>query len=147
MATDVLLALIAEAVARTLQKSRTVDDPHFCEENEPTVAAVERWRRDRSGALAADGIALTVKGPFDALGMDPVYVLQLERASIECVIAVFRGGILDVTRVDWDDQSIEHEGVQVTSAAELAEALDRIVWKQRRGGSEGHGFRRSHPGV
>ncbi|MBG0813803.1 hypothetical protein [Planomonospora sp. ID82291] len=107
-------------------------DLHSRGEDEPTVAAVERWRRDRSEALAADGITLTVEGPFDAPGMDPVYILQMERASIECVVAVFRGGTLDVTRVDWDDQSLEQEGVQVSSAVELAEALDRIAQKQRK---------------
>jgi hypothetical protein len=104
-----------------------MEDLHPYEENGPIVAAVERWRCDRAGALDAEGATLTVEGPFDAPGMDPVYILRLERSPIEIVVFVFRGGVLDVTRVNWDDESYEQEGVTVSSAAELAAALDRIA--------------------
>ncbi|TDC04058.1 hypothetical protein E1267_23985 [Nonomuraea longispora] len=99
--------------------------PH--DENGPIVAAVEQWRRDRAGVLEAEGISLGVEGPFEAPGIDPVYILRLERPPVEIHVCVFRGGVLDVTRVNWDDEALEQKGVTVLSAAELGAALDRIA--------------------
>jgi hypothetical protein len=106
---------------------RIMGDLHPLGDNETIIAAMEQWRRDRTGVLQAAGTALTVEGPFEAPGMDPVYILRLEQPAMEIDVAVFRGGILDVTRVNWDDQSLDPEGVEVSSAVELAAALDRIA--------------------
>ncbi|NUW42946.1 hypothetical protein [Nonomuraea rhodomycinica] len=108
-----------------------MDDLHPYDDNEPIIAPVERWRRDRAGALEAAGTILTMEGPFEAGGMDPVYILRLEQPPTEIDVAVFRGGILDVTRVNWDDLSLAQEGVQVSTADELIAALDRVAGCRR----------------
>ncbi|MEV0145870.1 MULTISPECIES: hypothetical protein [unclassified Nonomuraea] len=99
--------------------------PH--DDNESIIAAVERWRHDRAGALEAADTTLTVEGPFEAPGMDPVYIIRLEQPPMEIDFAVFRDGILNVTRVNWDDLSLAQEGVRVSSADELIAALERIA--------------------
>ncbi|NUW30752.1 hypothetical protein HTZ77_04850 [Nonomuraea sp. SMC257] len=102
-------------------------DLHPHDQNAPIIAAVERWQRDRVGVLEAAGIVLTTEGPFEALGMDPVHILRLEKPPLEIDVAIFRGGILDVTQVNRDDLSLDQKGAQVSSADELAAALDRIA--------------------
>lgn len=110
-------------------------DLHPLGDNGTIIAVMERWRRDRTEVLQAAGTALTVEGPFETPGMDPVYILRLEQPPMEIDVAVFRDGILDVTRVNWDDQSLDPEGVEVSSAVELVAALDRIAGCQRRAGA------------
>jgi len=91
------------------------------------IDAVERWRSDRAESLGIARTTLTVSGPFEALGMDAVYILRAERHPIEIEIHVFRGGVMDVMRVNWDELSHVQTGIRVTSAEELAATLDQLV--------------------
>jgi hypothetical protein len=42
--------------------------------------------------LAARGVTATLQGPFDAPGMDPVYILHMDSEHRETEVCLFRGG-------------------------------------------------------
>jgi hypothetical protein len=63
-------------------------------------ATIERWREFNREPLAGRGVAATLQGPFEAQGMDPVYILHLDSERAESEAVLFRGGILLVNGFD-----------------------------------------------
>jgi hypothetical protein len=50
-------------------------------------AALERWWDTNRSALATQGMTGTLQGPFDALGMDPVYILRMDSERRETEVS------------------------------------------------------------
>jgi hypothetical protein len=56
--------------------------------------ALERWWDASRSSLAARGVTAALEGPFEALGMDPVYILHMDSERRETEVLLFRGGIV-----------------------------------------------------
>ena len=69
--------------------------------------ALERWQESNRVPLFKRGVIVTLHGPFEALGMDPVYVLHLDSDSREAEASLFRKGILLLA--GFDKESAEAE--------------------------------------
>ena len=91
-------------------------------------AALERWWDTSRSALAARGVTATLQGPFDALGMDPVYILHMDSERREADVLLLRGGIVLFEGFDKHAlTTIQESSVEVSSGDDLADALDRFT--------------------
>jgi hypothetical protein len=91
-------------------------------------AALQRWWDTSRTALAARGVTATLQGPFDALGMDPVYILHMDSERSEADVLLFRGGIVLFEGFDKHAlTTIRESSVEVSSGDDLVDALDRFT--------------------
>lgn len=63
-------------------------------------AALQRWWNANRSALAARGVIATLQGRYDALGMDPIYILHMDSEHRETEALLFRGGTVLFQGVD-----------------------------------------------
>ena len=90
-------------------------------------AALERWWDTSRPALAARG-TVTLQGPFDALGMDPVYILRMDSERRDTEVLLFRGGIVLFEGFDKHALArIRGNSVEISSGDELVDALARFA--------------------
>jgi hypothetical protein len=91
-------------------------------------AALERWQNANPADLAAREVIATLQGPFDAPGMDPVYLLRLISQRSETGIRLFRGGSVLVDRFDkHTDAGIRSTSMEVGSEDDLTAALSHLA--------------------
>jgi hypothetical protein len=90
---------------------------------------IERWWDANRASLAAGGTVAVLQGPFEAVGMDPVYIVRLDSGHREAEAHLFRGGILLLYSLGRNEPvGVENDAVDITSAGELTETLDRFAW-------------------
>lgn len=69
----------------------------------------------------------TLEGPFEALGMDPVYILHMDSERRETEVLLFRGGLVLFQCLDKHALAeVQGSSVEVTSEDGLADALLRF---------------------
>lgn len=91
-------------------------------------SALQRWLITSRPALAARGVIVTLQGPFDAPGMDPIYILHMNSEHRETEVLLFRGGTVLFDGIDKQTTArIQAGSVEVTSAEGLADALGRFA--------------------
>lgn len=91
-------------------------------------AALEGWWNASRSGLAADGVTATLQGPFDAPGMDPVYILRLDGELRETEVLVFRGGTVLSSGFDKHVPTrIWSSSVEVSSKDDLTGLLTRFT--------------------
>jgi hypothetical protein len=91
-------------------------------------AALERWWNTSRSALAAQGVTATLRGPFDAPGMDPVYILHTDSERRETEVVLFRGGIVLFEGFDKRAlMTIQGSSVKVSRGDDLADVLGRFA--------------------
>jgi hypothetical protein len=91
-------------------------------------AALQRWVITNRSALATRGVIVTLQGPFDAPGMDPIYILRMDSEHRETEAVLFRGGTVLFDGIDKHTTArIQGSSVEVSSAAGLADALGRFA--------------------
>jgi hypothetical protein len=89
-------------------------------------AALERWCNASRSALAARGVTATPRGPSDAPGMDPVYILRLDSDRRETEVSLFREGTILISGFDKHTlERIPGSAVQVSSGDDLVATLAR----------------------
>lgn len=92
-----------------------------------SAALERRWNANRS-ALAADKVIATLQGPFDAPGMDPVYILRMSSDRRETEVLLFRGGTVLSGGFDkYTAAEIRSSSVEVGSEDDLTELLSRFA--------------------
>jgi hypothetical protein len=90
--------------------------------------AFEQWWDAGRSALAARGVTATLRGSFEALGTDPVYILHMDSERRETEVLLFRGGIVLFEGFDKRALArIQGTSVEVTSGDDLADVLARFA--------------------
>jgi hypothetical protein len=91
-------------------------------------AALERWWNTHRSALATHGVTGMLQGPFDAPGMDPVYILRMDSERRETEVILFPGGTVLFEGFDKDTLArIQGSWVEVNTGDDLAAALARFA--------------------
>ncbi len=73
------------------------------------------------------GVAVALDGPFEALGMDPVYLLRLDSACGEAEASLFRGGTQLMVHVDKVSLEVWQGHVDAATPTEITAALTALA--------------------
>jgi len=95
--------------------------------------ALERWQEASRVPLLMQGVTVTLHGPFEALGMDPVYILHLDSDSREAEASLFRGGTVLLADLDKDSAEAQTSSIKVASDDELTALLANFTGHACRG--------------
>jgi len=91
-------------------------------------AALERWWKASRSLLAAREVTATLQGPFDAPGMDPVYILDMDSEHRETEVCLFQGGTVLFDGFDKHHAAKVDVGfAEVSSEHELVGLLARLA--------------------
>ena len=91
-------------------------------------AALERWWKASRSSLAARGVIASLKGPFDAPGMDPVYILRMDSEHRETEVCLFRGGTVLFNGFDKHQAAkVDSGSAEMSSEHDLAGLLARLA--------------------
>jgi len=90
-------------------------------------AAMTAWVAGNNNELERRGIAVLLDGPFEALGMDPVYILKLESSEGEAEACLFRGGTQLMAHLDKASLEVWQGHVDATRPSEISAALDGLA--------------------
>lgn len=96
------------------------------EETARDSAAFEVLREWVGRRRAELGAACDVEllGPFEAVGMDPVYILEIRNARTDASGCFFRGGMVDWSRLNTGADTVDVGFTRLVSAEQLVATLD-----------------------
>ena len=97
-----------------------VDDDRLAE-------AVADWVRDHRDRLEQRGVRVEMQGPFDPMGMDPVYLLRLRSDVNEGEASLFRGGTLLLATYDDEATDMRESHVDAVVPSDVTAALTALA--------------------
>lgn len=96
-------------------------------DDERLATALAQWARDHREKLAARGVRVEVEGPFDPMGMDPVYLLRLRSSGNEAEASLFRGGTLLLATYDDAATDVRQSHVEAVAPSDVTAALTALA--------------------
>ena len=89
--------------------------------------ALAEWAHKQREPLAKRGVQLELDGPFDPVGMDPVYLLRLRGSGNEAEASLFRGGTLLLATFDDAATEVRESHIEAVMAADVTAALSALA--------------------
>jgi hypothetical protein len=96
-------------------------------DDERLAVALAEWARDRREELAERGVRVELEGPFDSMGMDPVYLLRLCSSGNEAEATLFRGGTLLLATSDDKATEVRQSHVDALVPSDVTAALTALA--------------------
>ncbi len=96
-------------------------------DDERLSTALAEGVRDHRQELAQRGVRVEVEGPFDPMGMDPVYLLRLRGSGNEAEASLFRGGTLLLATYDDEATDVRQSHVDAVVPSDVTAALTALA--------------------
>ncbi len=96
-------------------------------DDERLARALAAWVATEREQLEGREVRLNVDGPYDPVGMDPVYILRLRSSGKEAEAVLFRGGTLLLATYDEAAAEVRESHVDAASPEEVKAALTALA--------------------